>query len=172
MSVTVFVWYPQSKNVGHSSLQVDSIYMSFWPAGTAGARDVLLKHDHQRKTLAAHQPYYATYPEDIDEEGGRHPDVRLSVPKLDAAVMIQAWHSVRAAGWRYNLVKRNCSTFVAHLLAIGASRRLDYTPCVDMADVPADRWAERSATRIMPRQMRAMWTPRAVERLARSMGGV
>jgi len=38
--VKVHIWMPDSKYVGHTALTVRNVYISFWPDGEAGKKDL------------------------------------------------------------------------------------------------------------------------------------
>ena len=38
--VKVHVWMPNGNNVGHTALTVKNVYISFWPDGEAGKKDL------------------------------------------------------------------------------------------------------------------------------------
>lgn len=46
MIVTVNVWKLRPENPGHVSLQIGSVYMSYWPSNAAGKKDVKIGQTH------------------------------------------------------------------------------------------------------------------------------
>lgn len=41
--IKVHVWLPDAQHVGHASIEVRNEYVSFWPDGAAGKKDLKIK---------------------------------------------------------------------------------------------------------------------------------
>jgi hypothetical protein len=124
MTVTVFVWRPRlaqrEPSIGHASLAVDQVYISFWPGGT--------KHD------LLPQPSVVNSISIDKRSEGRNPDyVSAPINGLDEKAIQKYWW-IRKPGLdhakqemkiplsdsTYNIITANCATIVwAAMLAGG-----------------------------------------------------
>lgn len=69
MGVKINAWYPVGENIGHASIEVSGVYMSWWPDGTAGSTKLKML-----KLVFAGGPGQApTYQNDVQMEG-KEPD--------------------------------------------------------------------------------------------------
>ena len=120
--VILYTWAPDpaapiaghSPDLGHTSLQVDSVYASFWPQkdSLVGAIVSLLTHRTRR------QP--GSYPEEIQPENGfmQRPATHTDeLTGLDEAKMLAQWEEVRNTDFDGNT--HNCSHVARDLLAAG-----------------------------------------------------
>jgi hypothetical protein len=73
--VKVHVWMPDSTHVGHTAITVRDVYISFWPDGEAGKKDLKIKRS-QPGMFAQH------IHEDIANEGNR-PPVTINIDNID-----------------------------------------------------------------------------------------
>src|SRR5437773_9365518 len=115
MPVSLNVWRMGSGNPGHVSLEVQGVYMSYWPSDAAGKKDV--------KVGQTHAPAFpSAYGVDRRIEQ-RDCDVRRILARVDGSRMMEAWRTFRADPARYNMVEHNCSTVIATMLKIGTPGR-------------------------------------------------
>lgn len=70
--VKVHVWLPDSGHVGHTALTVKDRYISFWPDGEAGKKDLKIKRSQPGMLLQSIN-------EDVRNEGNRYLDSRSGV---------------------------------------------------------------------------------------------
>jgi len=73
--VQVHVWLANSTHIGHAALTVKNRYISFWPDGEAGKKDLKIKRS---------QPgmFVPSLRDDIYNEGDRQP-ITIHLPDLD-----------------------------------------------------------------------------------------
>jgi len=158
MSATLYVWKMSPSNVGHVSLQVGTVYMSYWPNEAAGKNDVKLGASHE-----AMFPRSYTIDRRLERKAC---DEQLELKKIDTARVLDAWAAFTSTPERYNLIDHNCSTVVASLLRAGSSREPSFMPGV-LIDTYAQNWMQRMMFRIrfFSKRIR-MWTPDDVLRYA------
>lgn len=155
MQVTLHVWMLQLDDVGHVSLDVSGIYMSYWPANGVDAKK-------QVKIGTTQEPgFQRAYVSDRRMER-RDSDVRVELHGLDVNAMTLAWDEFKAMPKRYNLVRHNCATVIASLLEIGSGVAPPFSP-----ELKIDDFAGAFGTRMMLRirflsTSIAMWTPNTV----------
>lgn len=160
MSTIVHVWSMTADNgyVGHVSLTVAGKYMSFWPSEAGGKKDV--------KVNVTHTPRYPdSYRFDCRLEGGPC-DREIHLEGLDERAMCDAWNAFVTSQTRYNIVRNNCSTVAAAILAVGSGVQPTF-----VSQVPIDNYVQDIASRLALRirffgSMISMWTPDAVGRYA------
>lgn len=126
MSVKVYVWNQCGGNVGHASMQVDDVYISFWPDDDLGKpqakKGLKLKLSH--KSIGVD-----SLADDIGNENGRRPTViELDQIDLNKNAVFEYWADVLEQGMRYQLRKRNCSSIVAECLYQGTKRKASFVP--------------------------------------------
>ena len=147
--VKVHVWLPNSDHVGHTALTVKSVYISFWPDGEAGKKDLKIKKS---------QPgmFIQQLHEDIANEGNRHP-ISVDIPNLDENRILDFIASIQRNIPRYQIARNNCSHIVAMALIQGANSNPSFTP-------HAGHYSRFG--RILGR---GIWTPAQVLRFAREI---
>lgn len=118
--VKVHVWLPTNTHVGHTALTVKDRYVSFWPDGEAGKKDIKIKRS---------QPgmFMQSLKEDIRNEGNRQP-VTIDIPGLDKERILLYLASLQGNVPRYQLARNNCCHIVAKALDEGANRKPSFTP--------------------------------------------
>ena len=118
--VKVHVWLPDSNHVGHTALTIKNIYVSFWPDGEAGKKDLKIKTS---------QPgmFVQSLHEDIYNEGNRQP-MTINIPGLDEDKILDYIAQLQEKMPRYQLARNNCSHIVAKALMAGAKQKPSFTP--------------------------------------------
>ncbi|MGD8593419.1 MAG: hypothetical protein PVF82_11335 [Gammaproteobacteria bacterium] len=118
--VKVHVWLPDTNHVGHTALTIKNIYVSFWPEGDAGKKDLKIKTS---------QPglFVQSLHEDIHNEGNRKP-ITIEIPNLDEDKILDYIAGIQEKTPRYQLAKNNCSHIVAKALMEGADQNPSFTP--------------------------------------------
>jgi hypothetical protein len=156
-----------SGNPGHCSLEVEGVYMSYWPSEAAGKKDV--------KVGQTHAPAFpSSYNVDRRIEQ-RACDVRRVLSGLDSKRMVEAWTTFKQNPARYNMVEHNCSTVIATILEVGSGIAPGFVPRVAIDDHAAG-WAQRVFLRVrFLSSSIKMWTPDKVlmyaEQIEREAGG-
>jgi hypothetical protein len=153
MAVIVYVWPKDATHIGHASLQVNTHYISFWPADEAGKKDVTIKRSHD----VIFMPDYIS---DCRAEGGREAK-SISLYTLDEGAMLEARDQMTQTGCRYNLLKMNCSSFAAALLEFGSKRKPSFVPAIQPRDYIGNSKFGRKATGsiVFSRGSLCSWTP-------------
>jgi hypothetical protein len=118
--IKVHVWLPDAQHVGHTSLEVRDEYISFWPDGEAGKKDLKIKTSQPGMLV----PYFH---DDIRNEGNRMP-VTVELPNLDEDAVVAFAKQLQRQLPRYQLARNNCSHVVAQALMAGASAKPSFTP--------------------------------------------
>ena len=142
----VHVWLPDSGHVGHTAITVKNVYVSFWPDGGAGKKDLKIKRS---------QPglFIQNLQEDIINEGDRLP-ITVDLPNMDEEKILDFIASMQGNIPRYQIARNNCSHIVATALMQGANRKPSFTP-------HAGKYSKLG--RILGR---GIWTPDQVLRFA------
>jgi len=163
MIVTVNVWKLRPDNPGHVSLQIGTVYVSYWPANAAGKKDVKIGQTHDVS-------FPRSYATDARIEG-HQADEKRDLTGLATDHMIAAWEQFKRDPRRYNMVEHNCSTVIAGLLEIGSGIKPSFVSSVSIDD-HATHWAQRLFLRVrfFSASIR-MWTPDAVLRYADEIAG-
>jgi hypothetical protein len=163
MAVTVFVWPKRGNYVGHVSLLVGTQYISFWPVDEAGKKDVTLKRSHEPSFMPG-------YEDDCRAEGGLEAR-QLTLWSLDEAAMSEARDELMKAGYRYNLLKMNCSSFAAALLEVGSRRKPSFVPAMDPKQYLARTQMGRKVGRsvVFACGPLCVWTPEQLLRYAEEL---
>lgn len=161
MGVKLYVWRARPDNPGHVSMDVNGVYVSYWPAGAAGKKDF--------KIGESHEPGFPSgYRTDRRLEGRQHDD-EVVIDGLDTQRLIDSWNDFRQNPVRYNMLEHNCSTVVASLLESGSGIPPSFTPRMRVDD-HVDNLLMRFLFRL--RFLSAhidMWTPDAVLRYANEL---
>ena len=120
--ITVNVWFPNGRNVGHASAQIGANeYVSWWPTSSW-----LKKRPGVAKTLAG----------DIEAEGGP-PNASHVVRGLDQAAAQRWWVALKSQGAVYSAARFNCAWAVITMLkAAGADERINWTRALAQYNVP------------------------------------
>jgi len=118
--VKVHVWLPDATHVGHAALTVKDSYISFWPDGEAGKKDLKIKRSQPGMLLQS-------ISEDIRNEGNRDP-ITIELPNLDAERILLYLASLQNDLPRYQLARNNCSHIVAKALMEGAKCKPSFIP--------------------------------------------
>ncbi len=116
----VHVWLPDERNVGHASLTVGEDYISFWPVGEAGKKDLKIKRSQPGMLVPGLH-------EDIINEGHRKP-VTVELRGLNEEAVLEYVAELRANTPRYQLARNNCSHVVAAALEAGAGGPASFRP--------------------------------------------
>ena len=122
MAVVVYVWKKHGQFIGHVALRIGAHYVSFWPADSAGKKDILVKRSHA-------PAFIADYETDFISEGEREPET-VTLFHLNEIAMIEAHKELERQGIRYNLLNMNCSSFAAALLETGSGYKPSFLPRV------------------------------------------
>ena len=155
MPTVVYVWNNSPDDVGHVSIQVNDIYMSFWPKSAAKAK----------KDIKIGQTHDAVFPKGYKVDcklEGREADRTLELHKLDEQQMIDYWKKFKDNSSRYNMLKSNCSTVIASVLEFGSNIPPNHSPKIninDYIDNYSMRWLLK--LRFLGNHIH-MWTPNAV----------
>jgi hypothetical protein len=57
MSTTVFIWRSSPRHpIGHSSMDVNGVYMSYWPTSAAGKKDFKIGSEHPSDFVDRYAP--------------------------------------------------------------------------------------------------------------------
>ena len=120
MTVTVYVWLPQSTQVGHASMRLgNGTYISLWPG--ENKTGIKKKKVEKRKKRQPNERS-ESLEEDIENEG-RYYDQHFDFEKLDESAT-QIWWDEFITRW--NLLGQNCCKTVIDGLRAGGSERLVY----------------------------------------------
>ena len=119
---------------------------------------------------AAHPPRFPEgYPSDRRLEGNRDCDRRVDLAGLNEQAMLDGWASLRRDQVPYNMVRHNCSTVIASLLAIGSGIDPGFTPRMSIGkQVPALHHRLLLHVRYLGNSIE-MWTPDQVWRYAQDI---
>ena len=155
MTTRIHIWLNSPDDVGHVSMQVDDVYMSYWPAGAAkGKTDI--------KYGQGHEPSFSSsYRVDVRVER-KEADTSIRIDGLDEQQMKSHWASFRQKPDHYNMRKSNCSTIIAALLELGSGVAPNHTPSVRISDYvnnPYLKWTLK--LRFLGNYIH-MWTPNDV----------
>jgi len=118
--VKVHVWLSTPTHIGHTALTVKDRYISFWPDGEAGKKDLKIKRSQPGLLLQSIN-------EDIRNEGNRKP-ITIDLPKLNQERILLYLASLEDNMPRYQIARNNCSHIVAKALIEGAKNKPSFTP--------------------------------------------
>lgn len=118
--VKVHVWLATPTHIGHTALTVKDRYISFWPDGEAGKKDLKIKRSQPGLLLQSIN-------EDIRNEGNREP-ITIDLPKLNQERILLYLASLEDNMPRYQVARNNCSHIVAKALIEGAKNKPSFTP--------------------------------------------
>lgn len=116
----VHVWLPDSGHIGHTAITVGNVYISFWPDGQAGKKDIKVKTS---------QPglFIQNLQEDVINEGNRLPTT-IDLPNLDEDKILDYIADIQGKIPRYQIARNNCSHIVAMALIQGAQKKPSFVP--------------------------------------------
>jgi hypothetical protein len=157
MSTTVYIWRSSPRHpIGHTAMDVNGVYMSYWPATAAGKKDFKLGTQHG----VVFSERYA-----LDRRiEKREADSRITLIRLNELTMIEAWRGIIANPPNYNMVKQNCSTTIAGVLEVGSGVVPSFQPKLDVGrEVPSNAHRLMLRLRYFTSQIE-MWTPDALYR--------
>ena len=118
--VKVHVWLPSPPHVKHTALTVKDRYISFWPDGEAGKKDLKIKRSQPGLLLQSIN-------EDIRNEGNRQP-ITIEIPGLNEERILIYLASLEGDMPRYQIARNNCSHVVANALIAGSNSKPSFTP--------------------------------------------
>ena len=148
----VHVWPAEGPNVGHASLSFGTNYVSFWPEGSAGKKDLKIKRSHPGSFVNALQ-------EDIRNEGNRKP-ITITITKYDPVRLAEFIVTLQQSMPRYQLAKYNCSHVVAECLKVACEKKPSFHPT-----------ARGYGGRLGQVLGRGIWTPYEILKYAQELGG-
>lgn len=135
-------------------MDVNGVYMSYWPTSEAGKKDFKLGSQHR-------PGFSERYALDRRIEK-RDADSRITLTRLNELAMIEAWQKIVQDPPNYNMVKQNCSTAIASVLELGSGVLPSFQPRLDVGrDVPTAGYRLMLRLRYFSNQIR-MWTPDAL----------
>jgi len=118
--VKVHIWLPDATHIGHTALTVKDRYISFWPDGEAGKKDLKIKRSQPGLLIQ-------NLNEDIFNEGNRKPTT-IELPKLNAERILFFLASLEGDTPKYQIARNNCSHIIAKALMAGSNRKPSFTP--------------------------------------------
>ncbi|HEY0923106.1 hypothetical protein [Rheinheimera pacifica] len=118
--VKVHIWLRDEKHVGHTALTIRDVYVSFWPDGEAGKKDLKIKTSHPGA-------YVESLEHDIENEGGRKP-ITIDIANLDEVPMLHYVNFLQNNVPRYQIARHNCSHLVVDVLKRGANKKPSFKP--------------------------------------------
>ncbi len=148
--VKVHIWLPDAEHVGHTALTIGKVYVSFWPDGAAGKKDLKIKRSHPGAFMTSLQ-------DDIINEGNRQPVTISITDKFDENGLLDHIEGLQRNTPRYQLARNNCSHIVAECLYVACQKKPSFVP---------DARAYGRAGKFLGR---GIWTPEQVLRYAREL---
>ena len=145
----VHVWLPSGGMVGHASLYFGSNYVSFWPAESAGKKDLKVKTSRPGNFINALH-------EDIHSEGGRQP-VTVLIANANVRQLEEFILKLQRNTPRYQVARYNCSNVVAECLRAAYDVEPSFHPT-------AQEYGQLA--RLLGRRI---WTPNEILRYAREL---
>lgn len=134
--ITVYVWseiYVPHHSWGHASLEVDEIYISWWPTKAKS------KHNLKKKKIDghSHDQLPKNYEDDKRNFMGRAANHIFHIPsdKVNPSKIKEWWRQKEKDG--YHFLFNNCCDIVVHALREGGAR-LKYEPIRQPCDVVSD----------------------------------
>jgi hypothetical protein len=118
--VKVHIWLPNASHIGHAALTINNTYVSFWPDGEAGKKDLKIKTS---------QPgtFMLDLTDDIHNEGDREPTT-IELNDLNEEKILEHIRSIQVSIPRYQLARHNCSNVVVDCLKVGSSVKPSFIP--------------------------------------------
>jgi hypothetical protein len=111
---------PDNEHVGHASMSIGQDYISFWPDGGAGEKDLKIKRSQPG-------PLVQSLHEDIFSEGHRQP-ITVILTNIDEEAVLDYVATLRANTPRYQIAKNNCSHVVVAALEAGSRKKPSFRP--------------------------------------------
>ncbi|MEM7210640.1 MAG: hypothetical protein AAF479_01925 [Pseudomonadota bacterium] len=145
----VHVWRPKGDMVGHSSLSYADKYISFWPDGGAGKKDVKLKTSQPGQLIGS-------LSEDIKNEGDRNPET-IEITKFDAKKLEKFIGEIKNDIPKYQIANYNCSNVVAEAIQVATGVKPDFEPNATSYGMLASMFG------------RGVWTPEGVLKYAKQV---
>jgi len=118
--VKVHVWLQDATHIGHAAMTVNNTYISFWPDGEAGKKDLKTKRSQPGQ-------FMASLHDDIYNEGDRQP-ITVELPYLDTNSILDYIAGLQSNNPRYQLARNNCSHIVANALIAGSNIKPSFIP--------------------------------------------
>ncbi len=118
--VKIHVWMPDANHVGHTAMTIQGRYVSFWPDGEAGVKDIKIKRSQPGQFVGSLQ-------EDMRNEGNRAP-ITIEMASLDEEGMLDFIADIQDDIPRYQLAKNNCSHMIANILIEGGKCQPSFIP--------------------------------------------
>lgn len=118
--IKVYVWLQNEEHVGHCALSLRDVYVSFWPDGTASAKDIKIKRSQPGRLVQS-------FALDVENEGNRQP-ITIELYNLDAGPILEYVDGLQRNTPRYQIARNNCSHIVAYALMAGAKRGPNFIP--------------------------------------------
>lgn len=117
----IHVWLPDSQHVGHTALTINNVYVSFWPDGAAGKKDLKIKRSHPGAFMTSLQ-------DDVINEGRRQPiTVTISTAVAENALLDHI-ETLQRSKPRYQLARNNCSHVIAECLYVACDKKPSFIP--------------------------------------------
>lgn len=118
--VRIHIWMPDANHIGHAAMTVKNRYISFWPDGEAGVKDLKIKRSQPGQ-------FMDSIHDDIHNEGNRAP-ITIEIANLDEdGIMTYIKHMLKNPP-RYQLARNNCSHIVAKVLIEGGNCKPSFIP--------------------------------------------
>ena len=139
-----------AEHVGHTALTIGNVYVSFWPDGEAGKKDLKIKRS---------QPgaFMTSLRDDVINEGNRQP-ITIDVSEgINESALLDHIETLQRNTPRYQLARNNCSHIVAECLFVACQKKPSFIP---------NAGAYGRAGRILGH---GIWTPDQILRYAREL---
>ncbi|KAL3854998.1 hypothetical protein ACJMK2_014230, partial [Sinanodonta woodiana] len=121
MPIKVYVWFPHSDNVGHSSMTLsDGTHISWWPSNKN-----VKKKSNLKSILSSPASLSQNLEEDSFLEDNMQPNITYTLPDgfINEAVISIWWGSFSSNG-AYRVLDQNCCHVVFKALEAGGAWRL------------------------------------------------
>ncbi len=118
--VKIHIWMPDANHVGHTAMSVQNRYISFWPDGNAGVKDLKVKRSQPGMFVGSLQ-------NDIFNEGNRSP-ITIELVSLDEEGILDFIADMQGDIPRYQLARNNCSHMIADILIEGGGCKSSFMP--------------------------------------------
>ena len=148
--IKVYVWSKNAEFVGHAALSIGNVYVSFWPEGAAGKKDLKIKRSHPGALMQSLQ-------HDIKNEGNRQPIIVAIRYGIDEDRLLKYIRSLQENTPKYQLARRNCSNIVAECLLEASQKEPSFVPTAS------------AYGRVAKTLGRGVWTPDQVLKYAREL---
>jgi hypothetical protein len=116
--VIVYVWIPADGSApGHTSLEADNTYITYWPC-----EDGIYGKKNEKGIKTDGFAYSDSYEEDCDEIG-RKAEYVIKIQSMPTSLIKKYWDEIDSSS--YDLFFYNCSTVVANALLEGFDEYLE-----------------------------------------------